>query len=551
MKVLKKNEIRAEELEHLYPSPYFTKCHVKFDDETEDEDLYFGKFQFTERDIYSWITRAASIRFENPGPVTYEKPDGTTRKGTLQKKDQYMIANGKIIFLSSESVENPRELVHQDYFSTQKTDFALPEIVAQMEKAQDQVIRADHKGPFVIAGPAGSGKTTLALHRVAYLLQSPETVNLFTPEKIIVFVQDQGTKEYFSQLLPELGINKVTITTFSEWSMKILGLKDAKYRQRVGKDEYQKNLYEFSKLKILKNLNPKNESFNVNTIFKSLSDLYNEHLDDEQMSLFRKQQTEQMIDKVDLTIALKLFKSENENFFIKEDYKIVNKKQEVVNRSRKRNLEYSLIIVDEFQNYLPEQLKLFQAALKKETRSMVYVGDMAQQTQLGTINSWSEVGEVIPDNRQVKLQKVYRNTKSILEYIRSLDYKVEVPKEVKTGQPVEEFKNLSSEGEMKRVEQIVDDNPDVTVGIISQEKESIEKYKELYRNSKHVHTLTISEAQGVEFEVVILVGTNKNMLKPDSKYTPDLRSKIQKVNKDQLYVALTRAISKLYVFWSK
>ena len=46
----------------------------------------------------------------------------------------------------------------------------------QMEKAQDQVIRAHHAGPLVISGPAGSGKTTLALHRVAFLTQSPETM---------------------------------------------------------------------------------------------------------------------------------------------------------------------------------------------------------------------------------------------------------------------------------------------------------------------------------------------------------------------------------------
>lgn len=66
-----------------------------------------------------------------------------------------------------------------------------------MEKAQDQVIRASHKGSLVIGGPAGSGKTTLALHRVAYLTQAPETSEFYPTKSIIVFVQDTGTKITF------------------------------------------------------------------------------------------------------------------------------------------------------------------------------------------------------------------------------------------------------------------------------------------------------------------------------------------------------------------
>ena len=65
--------------------------------------------------------------------------DGTKRVGELLNKDQYMIVDGKIIFLSTESIQSARELIYQEHFSSLKTEFALPEIVAQMEKAQTNI----------------------------------------------------------------------------------------------------------------------------------------------------------------------------------------------------------------------------------------------------------------------------------------------------------------------------------------------------------------------------------------------------------------------------
>lgn len=200
---------RVENLKQLYPSPYFTKC--EFEVNGEKKQMYFAKFSFSDENIYSWITPAAALRFENLGPASYSRPDGSVQKGALLSKNQYMIVDGKLIFFSTEEQNSARELIYQENFTRHKTGFVLPEVVEQMEKAQDQIIRAYYEGPLVISGPAGSGKTTLALHRVAFLMQSPETAEFFQPESILVLVQDDGTKEYFSHLLPELGIRGVKI----------------------------------------------------------------------------------------------------------------------------------------------------------------------------------------------------------------------------------------------------------------------------------------------------------------------------------------------------
>jgi DNA helicase II / ATP-dependent DNA helicase PcrA len=209
---------RVNELKHLQGSPYFFRCDVKLRE--ENKTIYFSKYTYPEKNIYSWVSPASVMRFEQCGPVKYEVPDIGIREGTLERKDQFLIVDGKIRFMATESMGLERELVYQEYLSQRKNSFILPEIVEQMERAQDAVIRAHHKGSFLIAGPAGSGKTTLALHRVAYLAQSPDTAQLFPSEGIIVFVQDNRTKEYFSSLLPQLGIEGVKIITFADWAFE-------------------------------------------------------------------------------------------------------------------------------------------------------------------------------------------------------------------------------------------------------------------------------------------------------------------------------------------
>lgn len=218
---------KYNQLEGLYPSPYFNRFKLQFDSEKEMREIFFGKFPFAEEGILSWTSPIAAVRFDSPGRFSFSV-DGQKQAGRIDEKDQYLIVDGKIKFLASEKAGRERELIYQEYFSQHKTDFVLPEILAQMEKSQDAVIRAQVKGPLVISGPAGSGKTTLALHRIAYLLQSPDTADSYSQDKIIVFVQDSSTKNYFSGLLPSFGINDVRIETFGEWALDSLNLANYK-----------------------------------------------------------------------------------------------------------------------------------------------------------------------------------------------------------------------------------------------------------------------------------------------------------------------------------
>jgi DNA helicase IV len=517
---------RITELDNLHNSPFFVKCEMEVSSTKEKKTLYFAKHHFVDRNIYSWIAPIARIRFEKPGLVEYKLPEGRIEKGNLSHKEQYLIVDGKIVFFAIEDLDNPRELIYQEHFSNKIGGFVLPEIVAVMEKAQDTVIRAHHIGPFVISGPAGSGKTTLALHRVAYLVQSPDTSEHYPADLIIVFVQDNSTKEYFSHILPELGIKNVTITTFFEWASSILNIRDAIYVDRRGDSESDKDKKEFDRL---------------NQISQGNIPSWNE------TKSFLSENIKTGIDRIDLTIALKSFYNKYSKFEIKTKYNAVVK-GEIKQKTRTTVLNYSLMIIDEFQNYMPEQLNLLQTCININTKSIIYVGDMAQQVLTGTLRSFDSIGLKLNSEREVRLHKVYRNTKQILEYIKNLDYKVEVPEGIKNGLEVKENIINTEDETIEYIEKLVI-NTKGLIGVIGKDSNSIDYLKKHFTDEKRVYVTTMILSQGVEFDVVCIVGINKSTFSVEhlENYPQEYIDIKNKIQKDILYVALTRAISELHI----
>ncbi len=531
---------RVAELSVLEGSPYFMKVEIE-DEKGVNKNYFFAKHEFSEQNIYSWVAPVSAIRFEDPGQASYRLPNGEMVSVTIKQKEQYTIVNGKVVFFALEALGRARELIFQEHFTRQKTGFILPEIVAQMEKAQDKVIRAAHRGPLVISGPAGSGKTTLALHRVAYLTQVPDLAKLYPSESIVVLVQDNGTKEYFSGLLPSLGINDVKIITFSEWALNILNIQDGVY---IDKYESREDL-EYKKLRALRRHGV--PAWNKN-IFKILDSVYALEFQAEDLKIFNRQKKEKKLDRFDLVICLQAFFAKHKKFEAKREYQTFVK-GELVTKTEKTQFMYSLMIVDEFQNYLPEQIKLLRECVDKKTESIIYVGDMAQQVKLGTIKGWAEAGEVIPADRDIRLHKVYRNTKNILSFIRGLGYQIELPEGLKDGPAVTEKTTDSSEEEIKHIKNILPEYKNGSVGILAKDEKYLDIFKKEFAGMKNVHVLSMLESQGVEFDLVCLVGVNKKDF--DLSQDPDMdlahRAERAKIQKDLLYVAMTRAITELHI----
>jgi len=529
---------RLDQLHHLFPSPYFVRCDVQ-EPGGERKTYYFAKFPFMEQSVFSWMSPAARLRFSDVGQTSFALPDGSSWNGELNRKDQFMIVGGRIVFMTTESEFSGRTLVHQEELMRRKAGFMLPEIVEKMERAQDDVIRARSDGSFLIAGPAGSGKTTLAFHRIAYLLQSPDTADTFSSRDVVVFVQDEGTRAYFSRLLPDLGIHDVFVTTFGEWAKERLGLADVKVIRRPNGVDEAIDAYEFRKREALRA--PAVVSRLGTDPFATLRRAYASCFTEDDARLFDAQERARELDRFDLTLLLRISRERDGAFRREEEFLVQKKNFEVQRKRRSVPLRYSLLVLDETQNYLPEQITLLRTCVSEETRATLYVGDLGQQVLIGTVRDWSDVGEDFSGGRKVELEKVYRNTGAILRYLSSLGFDVAIPEGLREGDPVVDEACAGAEEELSRARAVVDKKePEAHVGILSPSSERLEPFRAAFAGRSDVHVLTVHEAQGVEFDVVCVVG-----IPEDFFHAEDERLKIKR---DLIYVALTRAMERLCVF---
>lgn len=514
----------VQQYELLSGSPYFSTCLVHFAHEESPEEIHIGMFSFLDEKIYSWVAPVARIRFARPGNFSYVLPTGGSREGELFIQDKFNIENSRIRYMSRETREQDKILIYQENFTERKKGFGLSNIVTKMEEYQDTIIRIPYNGSLLISGPAGSGKTTLALHRIAYLTQSPDTSELFPKNSSIVFLQDLSTKQYFAELLPKLGITNVVLTTFIIWAKHLLNIQDLSLIHTWGSADDE---YLYAKSKSSKRLNLPTWSKNY---YKNLVQVYENEFSDEQAKLFARQRNEKVLDVFDITLLLRMYQTHAKT------------------NERIRLPHYSLVLVDEAENYLAEQIKIIQQCVSPKTNALIYIGDLAQQTYMFTLKSWGEVNENFPDDRKVLLPKGYRNAKQILQYIHSLGYDIDTETENDAqGQVVEKvFSDISSEVSFV-LQEVAKIDSNQTVGIIANEAGFLDHFAEL-ANRENVKILTIHEAQGVEFDTVFLVGINEQTVTPNtSESSLVITSERVKVNKDLVYVALTRAVNNLVV----
>ena len=531
---------RLDHLHHLFASPFFVRCDVRSKD-GETKTLYFAKFPKTDESIFSWMAPASRLRFSDVGPTSYALPDGTAWHGDLTRKDQFMIVDGKIVFLSSEAGTHGRTLVYQEQLSKRKAGFMLPEIVERMEKAQDDVIRAPETGSFLIAGPAGSGKTTLAFHRIAYLLQSPDTAARFQSHTVIVLVQDEGTRDYFCRLLPDLGIHDVTVTTFGQWALERLGLgEDHRFVRRPNGVDEEVDAYESRKCDAMRTV--KTESAKRDDAFARLKEIYATTFSTEDEKRFAQQKKDGRLDRFDLSVLLRTERQRSGAFTREEEYFVQKKNFEVTRKRRTVPLTYSLIVVDEAQNYLPEQIVALRSCASPDTRAILYVGDLGQQVLVGTLRDWGDAGETFGAGQKVQLEKVYRNTRAILRYVGELGFSVSVPDELREGAAVVDEPCATIEEMVDRVRTVVTEKAgEAQIGVLGLTDADLEPFAAAFGGQPNVHVLTVHEAQGVEFEVVCVVRIPKDFLDGASEERG-------RIKRDLAYVALTRAMDELYVF---
>ncbi|MBN7575019.1 MULTISPECIES: RNA polymerase recycling motor HelD [Clostridium] len=227
MKIQKRTHEFTRKLEQKYErvllSPYFARMDFIEKGEERAEKCYIGisnlindNFDFL---IYDWRAPISSMFYDYEiGQAEFKCPEGIV-EGELTLKRQYKINNGEIEYMFDSNLKIDDEVL-QDILS-KSTDTKMKGIVTTIQREQNKVIRNEEYKNLIVQGPAGSGKTSVALHRIAYLLYKHR--DKITPKNIVIFSPNDIFNEYISDVLPELGEDNMCQTTFKEYMHKALG----------------------------------------------------------------------------------------------------------------------------------------------------------------------------------------------------------------------------------------------------------------------------------------------------------------------------------------
>lgn len=208
----------------LEQSPYFGRIDLLEQGQSKEECIYLGVgslldesgFQYL---IYDWRAPVSSLYYDyGPGPVHYETPSGSIN-GEMTLKRQYMIREGQIRSMFDTGVTIGDELL-QEVLGKQ-SDAQMKSIVATIQREQNRIIRNERARLLIVQGAAGSGKTSAALQRVAYLLYRYR--GLLNADQIVLFSPNPMFNSYVATVLPELGEQNMQQTTYQQYLEHRLG----------------------------------------------------------------------------------------------------------------------------------------------------------------------------------------------------------------------------------------------------------------------------------------------------------------------------------------
>lgn len=238
---------RLKELTELKSSPYFGRIDFSEEDYGINK-MYIGRFGVTPENtfeplIVDWRAPISSLFYTGAlGEAFYEAPKENIQVNILAKR-QYIIKKEKLMGMFDSALDIKDEIL-QMVLSSNASE-KLKDIIMTIQKEQDDLIRQPRTKTIVVDGVAGSGKTTIALHRVAYLLYNYRKI---LQDKVLILGPNNVFMEYISSVLPSLGESGVKQTTFREFAFDILGILEVmslkEYMEKVlsGESEFTQDI---------------------------------------------------------------------------------------------------------------------------------------------------------------------------------------------------------------------------------------------------------------------------------------------------------------------
>jgi DNA helicase-2/ATP-dependent DNA helicase PcrA len=229
--VEKMRDEQIHSLVRMKSEPYFGRLDFQEKGETSPTALYIGKRGMEndvtgDRLIIDWRAPVASMFYSFSGgseTASYESPEGTVEGEVFLKRN--IVVRNQVLQRVVDSYVKGQDNLHVTdefllYRLSEHKDNRLRDIVSTIQAEQDKIIRAERDKAIVIQGVAGSGKTTVALHRLAYLLYQHK--DKMRAERMVIFAPNAMFVDYISEVLPELGVGGIQQTTFPQWALQML-----------------------------------------------------------------------------------------------------------------------------------------------------------------------------------------------------------------------------------------------------------------------------------------------------------------------------------------
>ena len=217
------NRLKLHRLKKMQGNPFFGSVEFLYDGDDEAEDFYIGIANFAEQTgtrplIYDWRAPVSGLFYDyDKGEASYEAPGGIM-EGEIVSKWQYKIRNNKMIYEFESDVKIDDDILKQEL--GKNGDVQLKNIVRTIQKEQNAIIRNTKDRIMVIQGAAGSGKTSVALHRIAYLLYHDR--ERMKSSNVLILSPNSVFSDYISHVLPELGEEHIREMSFDLFAYKEL-----------------------------------------------------------------------------------------------------------------------------------------------------------------------------------------------------------------------------------------------------------------------------------------------------------------------------------------
>ena len=576
--------------------PYFGR--VVFKNDNNIDDVYIGITHVIDDKnnyyVHDWRSPICNLFYDyEVGKANYLAPMGRIY-GEITKKRQYNIKNGKLIHIFDNSVNIDDELL-QEVLASESSD-KMKNIVDTIQAEQNKVIRNTEDKNLIVQGIAGSGKTSVALHRIAFLLYK---IGNLRSNNILIFSPNKIFSEYISNVLPELGEENTMQTTINDFlDMEIKEFSKVETftafieRSYTNKDDYEFIKYKQSdevynhidkyinkltkKLKFIDDLFTRDYSYTMEELNLMLKDRYSKFPLSERLKFMADKISEvnfngslgksrkilsELYDRLNIKLNLldtyiDFFESEEclyrrDISYIKNNRKLLNYDDAclyVYMKCKLYGYNYNTwvreIVIDETQDYSLGQIKLISKIFKNA--SYTILGDINQ-----TINpyyKYSSLGDlckILDSSKYIELTKTYRSTEEIIEYsnkVLGLSHVSAVRRNEKM--PVIEKVEFDLG---KQLHEDIKLGTGKSMAIITKNQSECDKIYNLLKdtgiskidnNSKKFNrdliVVPVYMAKGLEFDTVVIYTDKENKYIENEKYL--------------YYVAITRAQHKLIVY---